>query len=565
MDLPQSKTDDCLLDLTQSIEDLKIPPKPPYPEILSNNGLSQAREQQTSNSQPILHQFLDIPVSSNSVVSLQPTTNKVIYNCNSSSTEITRKFSAFSRRPSGISVLGYKYSQAVVEDSSTGCFLRVCCRGWMTFLQLLIALRAILVRFVFLALTLTLVITVVKAKNQNIYWLLCFLMLPLMADLCYSIRLVIMPKVAYDKTEKWFTKCLLAFLFCACPPIWIIELHHLQQLNDYTDAVINNPGLLNPGEPSPIRNPWEEAGLIYNEPGENLVVMGDSVEDYLNAVASRENITMNALVTKSRIRIKRSPDEGLYFPTQQESLIQAVTLQHYPLKMRIRIMEQLLLLTVIVGRFLLPRFGITRDQLSQLLLINIGNAADILELFEAFNEEAVFMNTSLKISILCLWQASLFQFCFNKTAVLENKKSTHSSVPVQAHSMSRSTTLNDSVVIELPQIMDDDQRPTAKRRHFCDCCPSDPSDDEVSGCGQLWFGTEIWAIFMSLILQDVPFLVLRITLIMLFNVRSYSNIFFTCKNSLLILLQIFRSVVILNDFRRDWKTAKNDIPMIIVA
>lgn len=231
-------------------------------------------------------------------------------------------------------------------------------------------------------------------------------------------------------------------------------------------------------------------------------------------------------------------------------------------------MEQLLLLTVIVGRFLLPRFGITRDQLSQLLLINIGNAADILELFEAFNEENVKKSSSLKPIILCLWQASLFQFCFNKTAVLECKKNTHSSIQIQAQSMSRSTTLNDSVLVELPVASDQAGQIYQKRRRFCcscNCSKTEDDDDEVSGCKQLWFGTELWAIFMSLILQDIPFLVLRITLLTLFDVRSYSNVFFTCKNSLLILMQVFRSTVILNDFRRNWNSSKNDIPMIVVA
>ncbi|VEL17672.1 unnamed protein product, partial [Protopolystoma xenopodis] len=76
----------------------------------------------------------------------------------------------------------------------------------------------------------------------------------------------------------------------------------------------------------------------------------------------------------------------------------------------------MLLLIVIMGRWLLPRDGISRDQLSQLLLINIGTAADILEIFEAFNEEEVRQNQLLRILILTLWQASLLQFCFNKTA-----------------------------------------------------------------------------------------------------------------------------------------------------
>jgi len=49
-----------------------------------------------------------------------------------------------------------------------------------------------------------------------------------------------------------------------------------------------------------------------------------------------------------------------------------------------KILEQMLLLLLIVGRWLLPKGDITREQLSQLLLVYIGMAADIIELFEAF-------------------------------------------------------------------------------------------------------------------------------------------------------------------------------------
>ena len=44
----------------------------------------------------------------------------------------------------------------------------------------------------------------------------------------------------------------------------------------------------------------------------------------------------------------------------------------------------MLLLILIIGRWLLPKGEITREQLSQLLLVYIGRAADIIELFEAF-------------------------------------------------------------------------------------------------------------------------------------------------------------------------------------
>lgn len=200
MDLPQSNTDDCLIDLAQSADDLEIPPKPPYPKQLTKNGLSQAQLTSTT-SQPNLQQYAEAPNSSNSLVSLQPKTHKIISKCNSSGT--LHKISTTSKRHSIASFIGTKYSRAIIEDPSAGYCLRVCCRGWMTFLQLLVAFRAIIVRIVFLILTFTVIIIVVKEKKQNIYWLLCFLTLPLIADLCYSIRLVIMPKSAYDKSEKW--------------------------------------------------------------------------------------------------------------------------------------------------------------------------------------------------------------------------------------------------------------------------------------------------------------------------------------------------------------------------
>lgn len=240
-------------------------------------------------------------------------------------------------------------------------------------------------------------------------------------------------------------------------------------------------------------------------------------------------------------------------------------------------MEQILLLSVIVGRWLLPRHGISRDQLSQLLLINIGTAADILELFEAFNEEAVRTNNYLNICILCLWQASLLQFCFNKTATRDRPTA---AIP---RSVSRSSTMNDLHVTSQPNIdlskvfrrnsnynviTRVSPRSTDSGCCLASCCrPSNStSSSAISACGQLWFGTELWAIVMSLVLQDVPFLALRLSLVLNFNVWSYSNIFFTCKNSLLILLQVFRSVVIVTEFRRQnaINNANLDIPMILI-
>ena len=52
-------------------------------------------------------------------------------------------------------------------------------------------------------------------------------------------------------------------------------------------------------------------------------------------------------------------------------------------------MEQALLFILILGRWFMPKGNITKNQLSQILLVYIGMAADIMELFEVFKEEQV--------------------------------------------------------------------------------------------------------------------------------------------------------------------------------
>lgn len=54
-----------------------------------------------------------------------------------------------------------------------------------------------------------------------------------------------------------------------------------------------------------------------------------------------------------------------------------------------RLLEQLLLLLLILGRWILPKGELTHDQLSELLLVYIATAADIVEFFDAFKEDAV--------------------------------------------------------------------------------------------------------------------------------------------------------------------------------
>ncbi|VDK71095.1 unnamed protein product [Dibothriocephalus latus] len=137
----------------------------------------------------------------------------------------------------------------------------------------------------------------------------------------------------------------------------------------------------------------------------------------------------------------------------------------------------------------------TWDKLSVWLLIQICNAADILELVQYLPEEGVIENSILRLSIICLLHASQLQFCFHNTPLPEMDPETAS-----------------------------------------------PSTDEERVCG---LSRELWEIILPFMLQDLPFLCLRFTLYFRFKVNSLHLIFYTIKSILFLLTQIFQALVLL--------------------
>ncbi|CAF4521321.1 unnamed protein product [Rotaria sp. Silwood1] len=180
-----------------------------------------------------------------------------------------------------------------------------------------------------------------------------------------------------------------------------------------------------------------------------------------------------------------------------------------PAEMWTQIVEQTLLLVLIIGRWLLPvGKTMTRDQLSQLLLVYIGTAADIIELFEAFKEHDVQRNLTIIHLILTAWSISLMQFTLVVTSTKTRKKRT--------------------VVFG---------RTDSKEIETC------------FGCRLFW-ETELWALSTTILLQDGPFLCLRLGLIIHYKIISQSNVFFTTKNFLVVLLQFYRVCVIVIEHRK---------------
>ncbi|KAG5311086.1 TMM26 protein, partial [Acromyrmex insinuator] len=173
------------------------------------------------------------------------------------------------------------------------------------------------------------------------------------------------------------------------------------------------------------------------------------------------------------------------------------------------------MLILIIGRWMLPKGDLTRDQLSQLLLVYIGTAADIIEFFDSFKEDRIAREPVLVYLTLGIWAWSLTQF----TVVLTATKS-------------RKSRLSSGSVIR------------KKVRTETSCCSID-----------------VWGIALNMILQDGPFLAFRLILIIHYQIVSYMNIFFTCKNTLVILLQLYRLYVVQteNKSKRNKKYSKRDV------
>lgn len=179
-------------------------------------------------------------------------------------------------------------------------------------------------------------------------------------------------------------------------------------------------------------------------------------------------------------------------------------------------LHQTFLLLLIIGRWLLPiGVGITRDQLSQLLLMFVGTAADILEFTSEMMEvNVVRQNIILVYSILGIWTWSMLQFPLDLAVQNIGYKPGSSS-------------------------------------KWCLC---------VLFCK---YSADVWNIGISLLIQDGPFLICRIILMAYFGVLNQMLVFFAAKNSLVVMLQLYRLIVLFIDFQssfgnNDKKTKTED-------
>uniref|UniRef100_A0A8C1AJ27 Transmembrane protein 26-like n=2 Tax=Cyprinus carpio TaxID=7962 RepID=A0A8C1AJ27_CYPCA len=168
-------------------------------------------------------------------------------------------------------------------------------------------------------------------------------------------------------------------------------------------------------------------------------------------------------------------------------------------------LEQTMLIVLVLGRWLMPKGDMSRDQLSQLLMVYVGLGADILDIFETFRDSQVKTNRSVIIVGLSLFSWALMQF------------------PLVLTQTSR------------PKVQEEGQ--------------SEPAKPGRAGWTMSCCSSEVWSLLLTVGLQDGPFLIYRLYLMISERVLSQKMVFFTCKNILIVLLEVYRICVVLLEQR----------------
>ncbi|XP_062571854.1 transmembrane protein 26-like [Saccostrea cucullata] len=171
------------------------------------------------------------------------------------------------------------------------------------------------------------------------------------------------------------------------------------------------------------------------------------------------------------------------------------------------ILQQLLLFVLVIGRMLLPRGHLSRDELSQTLFIFIGSGSDVMEFFVVFEDPVFYTNKGLKYATLIIWSISLLQFIF-VIAVAKGPKR-----------------------FRLGTMVDEKE---SEHKNF---------------------GAELWGLLISITFMDGPYFALRIYAITVHKVLSFGILFFTCKNVLMLILLFYRLFIVVMKIRSKRKDA----------
>ncbi|KAM9061053.1 transmembrane protein 26 [Sarcophilus harrisii] len=303
----------------------------------------------------------------------------------------------------------------------------------------LVLFNALTTRLLFALHSLVGVWRVTEVKKEPQFWLLALLQLPL------ALETVLTLKKRRGRGYPGFSPAIFFYLTSIMPSLWLLEMHHETQ---YCSNQEQN-------------------------------------------TSSKEDFNQNHIMNNYNTGTEALLETAKHFVNNLSTVCEEVwTLG----------LHQTFLLLLIIGRWLLPIGGeITRDQLSQLLLIFVGTAADILEFTsETLEERNVRNSPELVYAILTIWSWSMLQFPLDLAV-----------------------------------------------QHFV--CPSSVTSKGFISLFFCQYSADLWNIGISLFIQDGPFLVLRLILMIYFKVINQMLVFFAAKNFLVVILQLYRLTVLVLD------------------
>lgn len=315
----------------------------------------------------------------------------------------------------------------------------------------LVLLKALVTRLLFLLHSLVAVWRVTWVKEEHRYWLLALL------NLLLVLETVLTLKFKRGRGYKWLSPAIFLYLINIMPSLWLLEMHHGNQYcsTQSETAAQNFSGRGDVNQTLSSHRATDGMG--------NILELARGFVDNLSMVCE---------------------------PVWTLGL------------------HQTLLLILIIGRWLLPIGGtITRDQLSELLLMFVGTAADILEFTtETLKENNVRNNPTLVSGILVVWTWSMLQFPLD-------------------------------LAVQLKLV-----------------CPASVKARGFLRVFLCQYSADLWAIGLSFFIQDGPFLVVRLVLMIYFKVINHMLVFFAVKNSLVMALHFYRLVALImatRDFMQD--------------
>ena len=170
--------------------------------------------------------------------------------------------------------------------------------------------------------------------------------------------------------------------------------------------------------------------------------------------------------------------------------------------------------------------------------------------------------------VLCVWSWSLLQFAVELTATktfplvdedIMEEDATRPSRVSRVDEFLPETLRTGRVKESSKDLRDDHQFTFLLRNEEKIALFQQMSTRRCSCYNYFCFYNEIWGLGLGLLLQDCPYFIVRVFIIIQYRIITQLNIFFLCKNVFLIILHVNRIRVIYREDGENWKEYRQKV------